>query len=103
MKISTQTQITEFIQEAAPDLQNMVETMSVEEMADYFVEKGIFKSKTDIKYFLFDAVPFMVFNKETSLDLPVHYYSEEEEIEESIEIPENDNIIDFIKRSQELR
>lgn len=99
--IDIHIQILDFITKSAPILEEMVNTKSLDEVADYFIENGIFHSKKDIKCFLFDAVPVMVTNKEINLDLPVRYYEDEDEIETDIEIPEEDNIINFVRRSDQ--
>lgn len=91
-----------FIQEVSKQIPEMVETKSLEEIGAFLIEKGIFNSEKDIKCFLFDAAPFMILNEEANLDMPIRYYAEDEEIEEKIIETTDDNIIDFIERSQNI-
>ena len=95
----TKMHLLQFIQDAAPKMPEMVNTKTLDEVAEYFIEQGIFDSKKDVKCFLFDAVPFMVSDRNINMDLPIRYYDEDEEIEESITLPDNDNIISFVKES----
>lgn len=91
--------ILHFIQKSGPILNDLVDNKTLDEVADYFIKEGIFLSKKDVKCFLFDAVPFMVSDRRANMDLPIHYYEEDESIETDIEIPKENNIIEFIKES----
>lgn len=98
--IDTNLHILEFIQKSAPILNDLIDNKSLDEVADFFIEEGIFLTKKDVKCFLFDAVPFMVSDRKMNMDLPIHYYEDSEEIEEAIELPKEENIIEFIKDSE---
>ena len=101
--MTIEQKLIDFIQDYATNLDSLLNEKSLDEVGDYLVEQGIFHSKRDIKCFLFDATPFMVSHADTNLDLPIRYYSEEEDIvpeEDGEPLYREENIIDFIQKSQ---